>query len=43
MYGEYRQARDKMRELLTVKNNVDRVLAMDIAEAPQKGKDHDQR
>ena len=26
-YGEYRQARAAMRELLTVKNNVDRVLA----------------
>ena len=43
MYGEYRQARDKMRELLTVKNNVDRVLTIDRTDAPQKEKDHDQR
>ena len=43
MYGEYRQARDKMRELLTVKNNVDRVLTIDRTDAPQKEKDHGQR
>ena len=32
-----------MRELLTVKNNVDRVLAMEQTEPQQKGKDHGQR
>ena len=42
-YGEYRQARAAMRELLTVKNNVDRVLAMEQTEPQQKGKDHGQR
>lgn len=42
-YGEYRQARATMRELLTVKNNVDRVLAMEQTEPQQKGKDHGQR
>ena len=31
-YAEYRQARAAMRELLTVKNNVDRVLAMEQTE-----------
>ena len=38
-YGEYRQARATMRELLTVKNNVDRVLAMEQTEPQQKEKD----
>ena len=42
-YGEYRQARTAMRELLTVKNNVDRVLAMEQTEPQQKEKDHGQR
>ena len=28
-YGEYRQARSEMRELLTVKNNVDRLMNME--------------
>ena len=42
-YGEYRQARAAMRELLTVKNNVDRVLAMEQTEPQQKEKDHGQR
>lgn len=42
-YGEYRQARAAMRELLTVKNNVDRVLAMEQPEPQQKEKDHGQR
>ena len=42
-YGEYRQARATMRELLTVKNNVDRVLAMEQTEPQQKEKDHGQR
>ena len=42
-YGEYRQARAAMRELLTVKNNVDRVLAIEPTEPQQKEKDHGQR
>lgn len=42
-YGEYRQARAAMRELLTVKNNVDRVLAMEQTEPQQKEKDYGQR
>ena len=42
-YAEYRQARAAMRELLTVKNNVDRVLAMEQTEPQQKEKDRDQR
>lgn len=35
-YGEFRQARDKMRELLTVKANVDRLLGTEEPEAEQK-------
>ena len=42
-YAEYRQTRAAMRELLTVKNNVDRVLAMEQTETQQKEKDHGQR
>ena len=42
-YAEYRQARTAMRELLTVKNNVDRVLAMEPTEPQQKEKDYGQR
>ena len=42
-YGEYRQARAAMRELLMVKNNVDRVLAVEQTESQQKEKDHGQR
>ena len=42
-YGEYRQARAAMRELLTVKNNVDRILAMEQTEPQEKEKDHGQR
>ena len=42
-YAEYRQARTAMRELLTVKNNVDRVLTMEQTEPQQKEKDHGQR
>ena len=42
-YGEYRQARAAMRELLTVKNNVDRVLAMEQTAPQQKEKDYGQR
>ena len=42
-YSEYRQARAAMRELLTVKNNVDRVLAMEPPEPQEKEKGHGQR
>ena len=42
-YAEYRQARAAMRELLTVKNNVDRVVAMEQTETHQKEKAHGQR
>lgn len=42
-YGEYRQVRSEMRELLTVKNNVNRVLSMDGSEPGQREKDHGQR
>ena len=42
-YAEYRQARAAMRELLTVKNNVDRVLAMEQTEPQEKEKDYGQR
>ena len=41
-YGEFRQARDEMRELLTVKANVDRLLGTEEQEAEQE-KEHDQR
>lgn len=41
-YGEYRQSRDEMRELLTVKANVDRLLGTEEQEA-EKEKEHDQR
>lgn len=41
-YGEYRQARDEMRELLTVKANVDRLLGTEEQEAEQE-KEHGQR
>ena len=37
-YGEYRQTRATMRELLTVKNNVDRLMSME--EERQEDKDH---
>ena len=42
-YSEYRQARAAMRELLTVKNNVNRVLAMEPTEPQEKEKGHGQR
>lgn len=41
-YGEYRQARDEMRELLAVKANVDRLLGTGEQEA-EKEKEHDGR
>ena len=42
-YSTLPQARAAMRELLTVKNNVDRVLAIEPTEPQQKEKDHGQR
>ena len=42
LYPEYRRARDEMRELLTVKANVDRVLNMEMPEAGRE-KDHSPR
>lgn len=41
-YADYRKARDEMKELLTVKANVDRLLGTDKYEA-KKGKEHEQR
>ena len=41
-YAEYRKSRDEMKELLTVKANVDRLLGPDKYEA-KKGKEHEQR
>lgn len=41
-HPEYRQARDEMRELLTIQSNVDRILGMDAREA-EKGKEQDRR
>ena len=42
LYPEYRRARDEMRELLTVKANVERVLNMEVPEAGYE-KDHSPR
>ena len=41
-YADYRKARDEMKELLTVKANVDRLLGTDRREA-EKEKEHEQR
>lgn len=41
-YGEYRKVRDEMRELLTVKANVDRLLGMEEQETG-KEKEHGER
>ena len=41
-YAEYRQARAAMRELLTVKNNVDRVLGFEDGKQIEKGRDQKQ-
>ena len=40
-YGEYRKAREEMKELLTAKANVDRIL--NYEEEPDKCKDEKQR
>ena len=44
-YAEYRRSREKMRELLTAKANVDRVLKMEVEQdvEKEKEKDHGQR
>ena len=42
-YAEYRRSREKMRELLTAKANVDRVLKMEVEQDVEKEKDHGQR
>ena len=36
-------SREEMRELLTAKANVDRVLKMEVEQDVEKEKDHDQR
>ncbi|MFA6642209.1 MAG: hypothetical protein WCS40_02280 [Methanomethylophilus sp.] len=41
-YADYRKARDEMKELLTVKANVDHLLGPDRREA-EKEKEHEQR
>ena len=42
-YAEYRRSREEMRELLTAKANVDRVLKMEVEQDAEKEKDHGQR
>ena len=42
-YAEYRRSREEMRELLTAKANVDRLLKMDEEQAKEKEKDHGKR
>ena len=42
-YAEYRRSREEMRELLTAKANVDRVLKMDEEQKKEQEKDHGQR
>ena len=42
-YAEYRCSREEMRELLTAKANVDRVLKMEVEQDVEKEKDHGQR
>ena len=39
-YAEYRCSREEMRELLTAKANVDRVLKMEVEQDVEKEKDH---
>jgi len=41
-FADYRKARDEMKELLTVKANVDRLLGTDMCEV-KKGKEREQR
>lgn len=42
-YAEYRRSREEMRELLTAKANVDRLLHRDEEQKKEQEKDHDQR
>ena len=42
-YAEYRHSREEMRELLTAKANVDRLLKMDEEQKKEQEKDHGQR
>ncbi len=42
-YAEYRRSREEMRELLTAKANVDRLLNMEAEHHAEKEKDHAQR
>ncbi len=42
-YSEYRRSREEMREFLTAKVNVDRVLKMEVEQDVEKEKDHGQR
>lgn len=42
-YAEYRHSREEMRELLTAKANVDRLLKMEVEQDVEKEKDHGQR
>ncbi|GAA6304571.1 hypothetical protein F260042K2_04000 [Flavonifractor plautii] len=42
-YAEYRRSREEMRELLTAKANVDRVLKMEVEQDVEKEKNHGQR
>ena len=42
-YAEYRHSREEMRELLTAKANVDRVLKMEVEQDVEKENDHGQR
>ena len=43
IYAEYRRSREEMRELLTAKANVDRLLKMNEEQKQEKEKAHDQR
>ena len=42
-YAEYRRSREEMREPLTAKSNVDRLLHMDEEQKKEQEKDHGQR
>ena len=42
-HAEYRRSREEMRELLTAKANVDRVLKMEVEQDVEKEKDHGKR
>ena len=41
-YGDYRQARQEMQEILTVKANVDRLMGIEDADT-EREKEHGQR